>query len=308
MISNLRHFSYVAAVAKHGSLVAAAAQLNISPSAISAAIRACEDEFGYEIFVRRPAKRLQLTPLGQDFVRHVAGILERFEAFHDAARGLGQNPVGQVSVGCFSSFARRIVPPVMAHLADAHPQLSIALTEADHTGLAEGLKTGAVEAAIIYDFVQDRSLVYEPLLEVRPYVMLHEAHPLAGEESIHLAQVADENLVCIDEPFIRDYLITLFAANGLTPRIWRFSKSIGMLLSLVAHGLGYSIAFLRSHSVIEPGHRLRSIRIADAVPTHNMVIATNPQMTRTRRVDAFTAACHHVMNSGGLKKRFQVGV
>jgi DNA-binding transcriptional LysR family regulator len=308
MGTNLRNLAYVIATADHGSLAAAAEQVRISPSAISTAIKAQEKELGYALFVRRPAQRLKLTPMGREFIANAKLLMERFDAFIDTSRGLRETLAGQLAIGCFSSFAPLVVPPVLRHLRDAYPQLSISLVEGDHAQLMAALEGGDVELAVTYDFMRDRSLHYEPIFAVRPYALVSADHRLARRRKISLESLVSEDLIAVDMPSIRNYMLSLFAAKGLTPRIWQLSKSIGMLHGMVANGLGYSIAFFRTPGQLGVPDDLRCVPLAETVPIHHVAIATPRHATLSRRAQAFIRACHDVFESGGLKRRYQVGV
>ena len=308
--ANLRNLAYVLAVAEGGSLAAAAERVRISPSAISAAIKAQEAELGYALFVRRPAQRLKLTPLGREFVANAQVLMEHCDAFMDAARGLGARLAGEVAVGCFSTIAPLVIPPVVSRLRAAHPDLAMSLIEGDHAALVEALEGGDIELALTYDFVHERSLRYEPVFAVRPYVLIASTHKLARRGAVSLKALAAEELIAIDLPSIRNYLLSLFAAMGLRPRLWQPSRSIAMLQAMVGHGLGYSVAFLRTRTPVGPGTLpgLRCVPLADDVPTHHVAIAVPRRATLTRRAQAFIAACHEVLGRRVMQRRFQVGL
>jgi DNA-binding transcriptional LysR family regulator len=305
--TNLRSIAYILAVADGGSLAAAAERVRISPSAISAAVKAQEAELGYPIFVRRPARPLKLTSLGREFVGNARTFMERFHAFIEASRGLRETVSGQITIGCFSSFAPLVVPPVLARLRDAHPELTTLLLEGDHAVLVQALESGDAELAITYDFVRERTLRYEPIFPVKPYALIAATHKLARRRSIALKSLAAEELIAIDLESIRGYLLSLFAAKGIVPRLWQPTKSIRMLYSLVAHGLGYTVVFLRTSA--EPvAHRdLRCVPLADEVPIHHVAIATPRYAPPTRRAQTFIDACHAVLGRPTQQRRFQVG-
>jgi DNA-binding transcriptional LysR family regulator len=308
MGTNLRNLAYIIATADRGSLAAAAEQVRISPSAISTAIKAQEKELGYALFVRRPAQRLKLTPMGREFIKNAKLLLERFDAFIDTSKGLRETLAGQLAVGCFSSFAPLVIPPVLRHLRDAYPQLSVSLVEGDHGQLTEALQGGDIELAVTYDFMRDRSLHYEPVFQVRPYVLVAATHALARKRRIRLENLVAEDLIAVDLPSIRDYMLSLFAARGLTPRIWQLSKSIGMLNGMVANGLGYSIAFLKAPGQLGVPQELRCLPLAGNAPIHHVAVVTPREATLSRRAEAFIRACHDVFEGRGLKRRYQVGL
>lgn len=308
MSTNLRILSYVIATADHGSLAAAAEHVRVSPSAVSTAIKAQEEALGYALFVRRPAQRLKPTPMGREFIKNAKLLMERFDAFLDSSRGLRETLAGQLTIGCFASFAPLLIPPVLRHLRDTYPQLSVSLLEGDHRQLVDALEGGDIELAVTYDFMRERSLRYEPLFTVRPYALIAAGHPLARRRRISLERLAAEDLVAIDLPSIRDYMLSLFATKGLTPRIWQLSRSIGMLQGMVSNGLGHSIAFLRSPNQVGMPQELRCLPLEGSMPVHHVAVAMPHHATLSRRAEAFIGACHEVFESRGLKRRYQVGL
>jgi DNA-binding transcriptional LysR family regulator len=66
-------------ILKTGSFVAAAANLNITQTAVSARIRVLEDQLGRPLFVRSKAGA-QLTPAGQQFHRFATTLVQVWES------------------------------------------------------------------------------------------------------------------------------------------------------------------------------------------------------------------------------------
>ena len=57
MLTNLRKLAYIVTVADSGSITKAALRLNISQPALSLMIKASEEEFGFQIFIRNRSHR-----------------------------------------------------------------------------------------------------------------------------------------------------------------------------------------------------------------------------------------------------------
>ena len=72
----LRGIAVFATVARLGSLKAAASELNLSPSAVSHAIRALEEELGVELF-KRVSRGVRLTPDAARYAEILQGLFER---------------------------------------------------------------------------------------------------------------------------------------------------------------------------------------------------------------------------------------
>lgn len=116
--------SWLSLVAKVGSIRRAAAQLNVSPSAVNRQILKLEAEYGAELFERLP-RGLRLTAAGELLVSEI----DRWQ--HDHARALKslaelQSPLrGHASIGLMESFGRAVVSRLMTRLGERRVQVSL---------------------------------------------------------------------------------------------------------------------------------------------------------------------------------------
>lgn len=121
-LSSLRAFE---AAGRLGSVVEAAGELGVTPSAVSHGIRALEDRLGVPLFARN-ARRLALTPAGEDL------LAEASRAFEGLSRAMNRLQGRRDSVGLRVSaaptFAARWLLPRLPGLRRRHPDLSVAIT------------------------------------------------------------------------------------------------------------------------------------------------------------------------------------
>ena len=303
MLRSLRHLEYIVAVARRGSLVEASGDLNVSQSAVSTAIKAWEAELGYDIFLRRPAKRLQLTPLGREFIGHASVLLEQASAFSHASRGLKESESGALAISCFSSFSRSALPPLIARLRKLHPKLELTIDEDDHPAIVRKLRRGTIQVGLTYDLARDRDIAFEPLRSSKPTVMVHAEHPLAGAPAVDLRDFVGEEYIELEMPMIVEHGLSLFAANGLPTPIMRPVKSISLLFGLVRQGIGFSIGFFAPAGKRPDEQGVVRVPIANPVPTHSVVAATYRPLAMTRRVRTVIDACRAVVTDAGLLRR-----
>ena len=134
----LRQLQYFAAVARHRHFTRAAEALYVTQPALSQQIRRLEAELGLAL-LRRTSKGVELTPAGEDLLRHADNVLAEVEA----ARAEMDRHAG----------VRRGVARVAATAADA-PRLPEALAEfhAEHPGIQIALRQGS--AAEVVDLVR----------------------------------------------------------------------------------------------------------------------------------------------------------
>ena len=74
----------------------------------------------------------------------------------------------------------------------AHSGVTIQIHEADLADLARLLLDGTIDVALTYDMYMDRNLRFEPLVTVRPYVLLSRDDPLAKKRVIRLKELTEK--------------------------------------------------------------------------------------------------------------------
>ena len=131
MTLSLKHLAYVVSAADLGSITRASEALEVSPPAISAAIKGFEKRYGYRLFVRNPARGLTVTSSGRSFVTQARRLLEAERGFDNRAQGIGQQIIGELHVGCYFITAPFLLGQVVRRLSSRHPNLKLALHEGD---------------------------------------------------------------------------------------------------------------------------------------------------------------------------------
>ena len=122
----LRGIAVFEAVARLGSLKAAAGELNLSPSAVSHQIRTLEEELGVELF-RRVSRGVKLSP---DATRYAETLHELFERMHRATAevagpGHSRGSAGVVRIMTPPSLATHWLTPRLPALIEAHPGVDL---------------------------------------------------------------------------------------------------------------------------------------------------------------------------------------
>jgi len=249
----LRQLQYFTAAAEHASVVGAAAALNVSPASVSAAINHLETVCGLQLFVRRHARGLVLTPTGSDMVIEASNLLHLAIDFQDESRKRSQTVQGRLEIGVLVSFAATLTPQIVRRFLDAYPDAEIRWHQGDLDYLINGLEAGRLELALMYDFDLPSTLRRMGMLPLPPKVILPRTHRLAGQQTVSLQEIVEEPYILLDLPRTRDYFLSIFAELGLTPNVAYRESSVEMLRSLVANEFGYSILNYVSEAELQRG-------------------------------------------------------
>ena len=305
MAFTLRQLGYAVAVARYGSITDAANEVGISQPAISAALKELEAEFGISIFLRQPAHRISLTPAGKRFIRHTRRLLEFVDEFESEAQGLGHRLDGSIEVGCFLPTAPFIMPLILRAMTERHPGITVQLHEGDLGELNEGIKSGPIEVALMYDMHPDRQIEFEPLLSAKPYVLLSARDPLAKQDSIRLKDLRDKEMMLFDLPITQDYFQNVAAIGDDGPNIGYRTKSYEMLRSLVASRMGYAILIMNPNiDRAYDGSKLVSRPIRDPIPAARYGLAMAKGYMPRSTVLAFIDVCRTTLRDENAASGF----
>lgn len=144
------------AAARHASLKAAAAELCVTPGAVSRQVQALEAHLGAPLFERRH-RAIELTQLGRLFLAQVAPALAAVEQAAERVRGLAR---GSVCIDATPTFALHWLIPRLAEFRAAHPHIEVRLGTSQETIV----RSGAVDLHIRRDPAHFAGLAGEPFM------------------------------------------------------------------------------------------------------------------------------------------------
>ncbi|MFM0693967.1 LysR family transcriptional regulator [Paraburkholderia sp. SIMBA_055] len=111
-------------VARHRSFRRAAAELGVTPSAISQAVRVLEERIGAALFMRT-TRSVGLTEAGEQFLARAKPAFEELVAASEVARGLGQRPTGLLRLSVPRAVVPILLEPLIASFCEAYPEIEV---------------------------------------------------------------------------------------------------------------------------------------------------------------------------------------
>ena len=130
-------------VAQHRSFRRAAAELGVTPSAISQAVRALEARVGAVLFIRT-TRSVGLTEAGERFLSRARPAFEELVAASGAARELGQRPTGLLRLTVPRAVVPILLEPLVASFCRAYPEVEVEIAASEELAdlAAEGFDAG----------------------------------------------------------------------------------------------------------------------------------------------------------------------
>lgn len=111
-------------VAQHRSFRRAAAELGVTPSAVSQVVRVLEARIGAALFIRT-TRSVGLTEAGERFLSRAKPAFEELVAAGEVARGLGQRPTGLLRLSVPRAVVPILLEPLIASFCQAYPEVEV---------------------------------------------------------------------------------------------------------------------------------------------------------------------------------------
>jgi DNA-binding transcriptional LysR family regulator len=288
----LRQLEYFIAAGETGSITLASEQVHISQPSISTAISHLEQELGVQLFIRHHAQGLSLTPTGRAVLFEAKKIIAQGEGLYACASEVHGQIRGTLSFGCMVTLAPMLAPELAHSFTKAFPTTSVRHVEANQEELLEGLRRSEIDIALTYDLQIPGDINFSPLASLPPHVLLSEAHPLARHSALTLRDLQSEPLILLDLPLSREYFLSLFIEEGLSPNIATRSAHLEVIRTMVANGYGFALFNVRPRSDYALDGR-KVVRVRLAGDHRPMVVgsATLKVLAQTRLVQAFESHC-----------------
>jgi DNA-binding transcriptional LysR family regulator len=139
-------------VAQHRNFRKAAAELGVTPSAISQAVRTLEARVGAVLFIRT-TRSVGLTEAGERFLSRARPAFEELVAASEVARELGQRPAGRLRLSVPRAAVPILLEPLVASFCQAYPEVEVEIAASEDLvdlaaeGFDAGIRLGQFIAA-----------------------------------------------------------------------------------------------------------------------------------------------------------------
>ena len=237
----LRHLQMILAISERGRVVDAAAQLGLTPSALSHRIREAERRLDVVLFTRMH-KRLRMTPAGEHLAEVAKRVLSEMDRAEDDVRRMnaGVEHVVRLGIEAYSSY--HWFPAFLNHLRQGHAGIDMQITAAAGREPMRALADRDVDLMVVSGEVgqvgtKRRFLFRDELLFIMPPGHRHagkafiEGPDIVGEDFTTYAKIPEP-----DREFSR-----LFRPSNSYPNWTATVELPEAIVELVAAGQGTSV-------------------------------------------------------------------
>jgi DNA-binding transcriptional LysR family regulator len=279
----LTQLRYLVAVARHGSVTAAARMLNVSQPSIYNV----EETLGQKLFVRQRGSGIALTSFGRGAVAKAKQVL----AEADELLGLATREAdvaGELVLGCFEDLAPYFAPALIRSFSQRCPAVTVVVRDETFETLGRRLGESAIDLGLTYDLGLPAHFARILLHELRPHALLPEGHALASHATVSLAELAAHPLITTDQPHSWQHMLDLFLSRGLSPIAQSRTSSFELQRSMVANGFGVAVSYTRPHGDVSyDGLPLVCKPLSDPLPMQRIILTHDTRQRLSKAALAF---------------------
>ncbi|MEV6643755.1 LysR family transcriptional regulator [Amycolatopsis sp. NPDC051371] len=237
----LRQVEHFLAVVRCGSFTAAAQEVHVVQSALSASIRKLEAELGLPLF-ERTTRRVALSEAGRALVPLAHRIVADVVAARGEVAALAGLASGRVSIGTIQALSVLDLPAKLGEFRKRYPGIRLHVRDGTVPGLAAAVASGELDLAFL---AGDQPLAGD-LFGFREWsqqlvLLSHPGHHWERRRRVRLAELDDEPFVEFGGSGIQAMVASRFADAGVRQNRVCEATHLPLLVELVAAGLGVSV-------------------------------------------------------------------
>jgi DNA-binding transcriptional LysR family regulator len=265
MAVTLNQLSSFLAVAREGSVSAAAEKLFVTQPSISAAVSALSRELGVDL-TERVGRGVGLTAAGQAFRPYAADVLGLVEQGRQAAREAADLSMRSLRLVAVATAAEYVVPALLRSFAQVHPEIHLSLEVANRATVFERVLEHEVDVAIAGRPPEDERISGFAFLRNEIVLIAAPDDDLVGAATVAPRELADRVWLQRESGSgTRQLLAEFFAEHDLRPSTLTLGSN-GAIKEAVRLGLGVS---LQSRVAVEQELRsgtLAELRVKGGLP------------------------------------------
>ena len=234
------------AVARLGSFTRAGEETHMAQPTVSVHMKKLAETVGAPL-VKVTAKRVELTPAGEELYAAVRRIMQTLRELDDSLCAIAAPEARKLRIATTTA-GEYLLPPLLAQFVKLHPGIDVTMHAATRPAVLQRLARGEDDLYLLTDPPAEAELSGTPILP-NPLIALAPCdHPLTRERSISFERFAREPLLVRESGSgTRLAIEGAFAAHELEPRIAMELGGVESIREAMLAGLG--VALLHRYSL-----------------------------------------------------------
>lgn len=270
------------AVAKHGSFTKAAEETFTVQSNVTARIKNLEEEFGVQLFNRRPRK-VELTPEGETLMKYSRQISNLIE---EAKKRIEKTDevTGKLRIGCIETTMALKAPGIMKNFAEVYPKVQLEFISDMRNTLIQDVLSLKLDAAFISAPIDTPDLQQHVIKEEQ--LVIIASHQFKKAADILKQDV--QRIIVFDQGCVfRSRLESWLSAHGTVQYQSTVLNSIEGVVNFVEAGLGISVLPAEVVEQFYPGRKINSFALNKELSKLTTLLVYRKDVPPTPALQAF---------------------
>ncbi|MEW6663720.1 MAG: LysR family transcriptional regulator [Thermodesulfobacteriota bacterium] len=270
---NLNQLRVFYEAARSGSFTGAARKLFITQPAVTAQMKAFEDQCNLKLF-KKKGRRLYLTDEGNTLLECATRIFESERELEAAIEEMRELKRGVLRLGTSKAYARYFMPFFISRFRDAYPHIKVCLDEGSSLDIIRSLVDLKNEVAVIAKVEEVPGVVFLPFRQNRLLLILPPNHRHSHRQSVSVEELVNDPMIMKEVGSgTRKLVSELFSARGLTPNVLMETSNTEFIKQLVQRGEGISFLVEEAVAAEIREKKLATVPVAGETPFLDVGIA-----------------------------------
>ncbi|MEC5384766.1 hydrogen peroxide-inducible genes activator [Uliginosibacterium sp. H3] len=289
----LTDLRYIVALSQERHFGHAAEKCHVSQPTLSVAVKKLEEQLGVILF-ERSAADVKITEIGREIVTQAERVLREASQIRDIAEA-GKDPLsGPLRLGVIYTIGPYLLPALIPQLTERAPRMPLVIQENYTAKLADALKRGEIDVAIIALPFDEPGIVTQQIYDEPFRVVLPASHPWSDAKHISTERLQEEPLLLLGAGnCFRDQVLAAcpLCAHGTGLQKTLEGSSLETIRHMVATGLGVTVLPSTAADPLVDSQKLVAVRHFSAPePSRRVALAWRVTYPRTRVIDLLRAA------------------
>jgi DNA-binding transcriptional LysR family regulator len=271
------------------NLSKAAQELHITQPSVSYAIKQMEEMLGVKLF-HRLSKGVELTEEGRALFDYAEQSFSLLDTAQKHLQNMKQLNEGEIRIGASDSLIKHLLLPQLNAFHKQYPGIRIRLSHGKSPEIAQRLKEGAIDCAVVHMSVDDPQLNIQTLATLEDCFVVGKAHQELAKRSLTMKELSELPLILLSPgSSTRGFVEQWFAAKGFAVKPDIELGNVDLLAEFAR--LGYGAAFIGRSFVREELERgtLFELKLDDPLPPRSIGLATRRGRSFSVAADCFVS-------------------
>lgn len=259
------------AVARAGSISAAAETLFVTQPALTARLQALERDLGAQLFVRsRHGSRL--TEAGRALLPYAERAMGALARGRQAVQEVVRGGAGRLTIGAAPAVSTYVLPAMLHRFQASHPDVRLVVRSGHSEEVLEMVLREEVEIGLMRP-IQHPEITATLLYEDELVLVVHRGHRFAAAGQVRMAELGSEHLILFDRTSSYHELTRAVVRQaGIAPRGQLEVDNIDAAKRMVEQRLGIALLPRTSVQAEVGSGRLVPVTVSDMPPVRRQIV------------------------------------